>query len=95
MQAVKILFGVAVAWMLAGCHLTALRPEDSGAVRRFTQVSLFSTLLYGRYGGVVDLGWVKGRGNLMIATLERMAAADGDYSQIERDCVSALASDGR
>ena len=26
-----------------------------------------------------------------IAALERMAAADGDYSQIERDCVSALA----
>ena len=26
-----------------------------------------------------------------IATLERMAAADGDYSQIERDCVAALA----
>ena len=26
-----------------------------------------------------------------IATLERMAAADGDYSRIERDCVSALA----
>ena len=29
-----------------------------------------------------------------IATLERMAAADGDYSQIERDCVSALSSNG-
>ena len=26
-----------------------------------------------------------------IAALERMAAADGDYSQIERDCVAALA----
>ena len=26
-----------------------------------------------------------------IATLERMAAADGDYSRIERDCISALA----
>ena len=26
-----------------------------------------------------------------IAVLERMAAADGDYSQIERDCISALA----
>ena len=26
-----------------------------------------------------------------IATLERMAAADGDYSRIERDCVAALA----
>ena len=29
-----------------------------------------------------------------IATLERMAAADGDYSRIERDCVLALSSDG-
>ena len=26
-----------------------------------------------------------------IAALERMAAADGDYSKIERDCVRALA----
>ena len=26
-----------------------------------------------------------------LATLERMAAADGDYSQIERECVAALA----
>ena len=25
-----------------------------------------------------------------IAALERMAAADGDYSRIERDCISAL-----
>ena len=36
----------------------------------------------------------KGLGADGIATLERMAAADGDYSQIERDCVSALSSDG-
>ena len=36
----------------------------------------------------------KGLGADDIATLERMAAADGDYSQIERDCVSALSSDG-
>ena len=27
-----------------------------------------------------------------IAALERMAAADGDYSRIERDCISALAN---
>ena len=33
----------------------------------------------------------KGLGADNIATLERMAAADGDYSRIERDCVSALA----
>ena len=33
----------------------------------------------------------KGLGADDIATLERMAAADGDYSRIERDCVSALA----
>ena len=36
----------------------------------------------------------KGLGADDIATLERMAAADGDYSRIERDCVSALSSDG-
>ena len=32
----------------------------------------------------------KGLGADGIATLERMAVADGDYSQIERDCISAL-----
>ena len=36
----------------------------------------------------------RGLGADDIATLERMAAADGDYSQIERDCVAALSSDG-
>ena len=36
----------------------------------------------------------KGLGADDIATLERMAAADGNYSRIERDCVSALSSDG-
>ena len=33
----------------------------------------------------------RGLGADGIAALERMAAADGDYSQIERDCISALA----
>ena len=33
----------------------------------------------------------KGLGADGIAALERMAAADGDYSSIERDCVAALA----
>ena len=33
----------------------------------------------------------KGLGTDAIATLERMAVVDGDYSQIERDCVAALA----
>ena len=33
----------------------------------------------------------KGLGADDIATLERMAAADGDYSRIERDCVAAIA----
>lgn len=33
----------------------------------------------------------KGLGADDIKTLERMAAADGDYSKIERDCVAALA----
>ena len=32
-----------------------------------------------------------GLGEDGIATLERMAVADGDYSRIERDCISALA----
>ena len=32
----------------------------------------------------------KGLGADGIAARERMAAADGDYSQIERDCVRAL-----
>ena len=32
----------------------------------------------------------KGLGADDVATLERMAEADGDYSRIERDCVSAL-----
>ena len=32
----------------------------------------------------------KGLGADDIATLERMAAADGDYSRIERDCIAAL-----
>ena len=33
----------------------------------------------------------KGLGADGIAALERMAAVDGDYSQIERNCISALA----
>ena len=56
-----------IALTAAGCHLAVLQPGGAGTERRFTQVSLFSTLLCGRYGGVVDLGWVKGRGNLIIA----------------------------
>ena len=33
----------------------------------------------------------KGLGADAIATLERMAEADGDYSRIERDCIAVLA----
>lgn len=74
---------------LAGCRLAAPPPENDGTVRRFTQVSLFSTLLCGRYGGVVDLGWVKDRGNLMIASMDRLDGEvmmfDGVVYQVKSD----------
>lgn len=89
---------VAGAWMLAGCHLAETQPEDAGAVRRFTQVSLFGTLLCGRYGGVVDLGWVKDRGNLMIATMDRLDGevmmVDGVVYQVRSDGSVRCPSDG-
>ena len=59
-EVVGMLFGLAVAWMAVGCHLASPQPEDAETVRRFTQVSLFGTLLCGRYGGVVDLGYLEG-----------------------------------
>lgn len=85
-----MLFGVAVVWMAAGCHLAVPQPEDAGTVRHFTQVSLFSTLLCGRYGGVFDLAWVKSRGNLMIATMDRL---DGEVMMVD-GVVYQVRSDG-
>lgn len=98
MKAVRLLSGVAVAWMLAGCHLAVPQPEDVGTARRFTQVSLFSMLLCGRYGGVVDLGWVKDRGNLMIATMDRLDGevmmVDGVVYQVKSDGTVRCPADG-
>ena len=47
---------------------------------RFTQVSLFSVLLSGRYGGVISLADVKQLGNMSIATMDRL---DGEMQMID------------
>ena len=39
---------------------------------RFTQVSLFSVLLSGRYDGVIAIGELKKLGNMAIATMDRL-----------------------
>jgi len=46
----------------------------------FTQVSLFSILLAGRYGGVCTLAEVKKHGSLAIATMDRL---DGEMQMID------------
>lgn len=46
----------------------------------FTQISLFSTLLAGRYGGVVSLAEVKKYGDMAIATMDRL---DGEMQMID------------
>ena len=46
----------------------------------FTQVSLFSILLAGRYGGVCTLADVKKHGSLAIATMDRL---DGEMQMID------------
>ena len=46
----------------------------------FTQVSLFSILLSGRYGGVVSVADVKKLGNMAIATMDRL---DGEMQMID------------
>lgn len=46
----------------------------------FTQISLFSILLSGRYGGVVTVADVKKLGNMAIATMDRL---DGEMQMID------------
>ena len=58
---------------------------------RFTQVSLFSVLLSGRYGGVISVGEVKKLGNMAIATMDRL---DGEMQMIDGVVYQACA-DGR
>ncbi|MDD6337186.1 MAG: acetolactate decarboxylase [Lentisphaeria bacterium] len=48
--------------------------------RQFTQISLFSVLLGGHYGGIVSVGEVKRFGNLAIATMDRL---DGEMQMID------------
>ena len=48
--------------------------------RQFTQISLFSVLLGGHYGGIVSVGEAKRFGNLAIATMDRL---DGEMQMID------------
>ena len=50
------------------------------ARNRFTQVSLFSVLLSGRYGGVISVAELKKLGNMSIATMDRL---DGEMQMID------------
>ena len=52
----------------------------NGKHRQFTQISLFSVLLGGHYGGIVSVGEVKRLGNLAIATMDRL---DGEMQMID------------
>ena len=47
---------------------------------KFTQISLFSVLLSGRYGGVVSVAEVKKMGDMAIATMDRL---DGEMQMID------------
>ena len=58
---------------------------------KFTQISLFSVLLGGRYGGVCSVADVKKYGNLAIATMDRL---DGEMQMIDGVVYQACA-DGR
>ena len=58
---------------------------------KFTQVSLFSVLLSGRYGGVITIGELKKLGNMAIATMDRL---DGEMQMIDGVVYQACA-DGR
>ena len=58
---------------------------------KFTQVSLFSILLSGRYGGVVSLAEVKRSGDMAIATMDRL---DGEMQMID-GVVYQACSDGQ
>ena len=55
---------------------------------RFTQISLFSVLLAGRYGGVVSVGEVKKMGSMAIATMDRL---DGEMQMIDNVVYQACA----
>ena len=57
---------------------------------KFTQISLFSILLTGRYGGVVRLSEVKQLGDMAIATMDRL---DGEVQMID-GVVYQACSDG-
>ena len=63
----------------------------SGKNGQFTQISLFSVLLGGHYGGIVSVGEVKRLGNLAIATMDRL---DGEMQMIDGVVYQACA-DGR
>jgi acetolactate decarboxylase len=52
----------------------------NGKNRQFTQISLFSVLLGGHYGGIVSVGEVKRLGNMAIATMDRL---DGEMQMID------------
>ena len=58
---------------------------------KFTQVSLFSVLLSGRYGGVITVAEVKKLGSMAIATMDRL---DGEMQMID-GVVYQACSDGR
>ena len=58
---------------------------------KFTQISLFSILLTGRYGGVVRIDEVKRHGNMAIATMDRL---DGEVQMID-GVVYQACSDGK
>ena len=47
---------------------------------KFTQVSLFSVLLSGRYGGVISIAELKKLGSMSIATMDRL---DGEMQMID------------
>jgi len=57
---------------------------------KITQISLFSVLLSGRYGGVVSVAEVKQNGNMAIATMDRL---DGEMQMID-GVVYQACSDG-
>ena len=57
---------------------------------KFTQVSLFSVLLSGRYDGVISLAEVKRIGDMSIATMDRL---DGEMQMID-GVVYQASSDG-
>ena len=58
---------------------------------KFTQISLFSMLLSGRYGGIVTVSELKKLGNMSIATMDRL---DGEMQMIDGVVYQACA-DGR